>query len=157
LLDAFEAIISQGYDSRLYIYGQISADIESNFLEKVRSNTRVHYEGTYQQDDLSEILSRMHVLVFPSYYPGEGQPGVLLDALFNNMPVVCTDWRFNDELVENNINGFLVPPRNVEKLSQAMLAYIIDRKLIHEHSHKSGKMFSRHDYALIRQKINRLI
>lgn len=68
--------------------------------------------------DMPAVLASASVVVLPSY--GEGLPKVLLEAAAIARPVVTTDVRGCREIVQDGVNGFLVPPRDSEKLAQAI-------------------------------------
>ena len=70
--------------------------------------------------EVRPLLARFDALLFPSYYPGEGYPGVIIEALQSGMPVVTTYWRSLPELIVQDANGILVEPRDPDGLFRAM-------------------------------------
>lgn len=64
-------------------------------------------------------LRAADVFCFPSYYPHEGQPAVLLEALAHDLPIVTTRWR---GIPENLPTQFvqLVEPRAPEQIAAAL-------------------------------------
>jgi glycosyltransferase involved in cell wall biosynthesis len=69
--------------------------------------------------DVRPCLASAHVFVLPSYYR-EGLPRTILEALATGRPVITTDMPGCREPIEQGRNGFLVPPRDVDALSNAM-------------------------------------
>jgi len=67
-------------------------------------------------------------LLFPTYWQGEGIPGVVLEAFQAGLPVITTDWRSIPELVDDSC-GILVPPRDVDALEAAMQQLVSDSEL----------------------------
>ena len=65
------------------------------------------------------------VFVLPSAYR-EGIPRVLLEAASMGLPIVTTDSPGCRDVVEDGVNGLLVPVRDVSSLSQA-IRYLIER------------------------------
>jgi glycosyltransferase involved in cell wall biosynthesis len=51
----------------------------------------------------------------------EGMPIVLLEAAAAGLPIVATRVGGNQEVVQHEETGFLVPPRDPEALAEAML------------------------------------
>ncbi len=71
-------------------------------------------EESYQK------LSEYSCMLFPTYWRGEGFPGVIIDAFIAGLPVIATDWNMNIELVRENETGLIVPIKNSRLLAKAM-------------------------------------
>ena len=74
-------------------------------------------------------LAKSSVYVLPSYYR-EGVPRSIQEAMAMGRAVITTDAPGCRETVVDKVNGFLVPVRNVEKLSVAMLRFVEQHHLI---------------------------
>jgi len=70
-------------------------------------------------DDPRPYYSVMDVFALPSL--SEGLPNVVLEAMAMEKPIIATDVGGNRDLVEDGLNGYLVPPRNVDLLAQRVL------------------------------------
>jgi len=66
-------------------------------------------------------------MIFPTYWKGEGFPGVLVDAFVAGLPVIASDWNMNTEVIRHNQNGLVIPPKDSEALAYAM-RYLIESK-----------------------------
>jgi glycosyltransferase involved in cell wall biosynthesis len=53
-------------------------------------------------------LRNYDALIFPSYYQGEGHPGVLVEAMMAGLPIITTQFRSIPELVQDGVNGLLM-------------------------------------------------
>lgn len=71
------------------------------------------------------ILSNYDCFLFPTVYPGEGFPGVFIDASISGLPVIASNWNMNSEIIIDGKNGIIVEPNSIENLTMAM-AYMID-------------------------------
>lgn len=80
----------------------------------------IEYLG--QLPSLHQALATSSVFVLPSYH--EGIPRAALEALATGRPIVTTHAPGCKEVVEENINGYIVPIKNVEKLVEAMEHFI---------------------------------
>ena len=80
-------------------------------------------------DDVRGALENCSVYVLPSYYR-EGTPRSILEALSIGRPVITTDAPGCRETVEDGVNGFLVPPRDVNALAAAMEQFLTRPDLI---------------------------
>jgi len=74
--------------------------------EAEASGVRAHFVG--YQTDTPPYYSLMDVLVLPSFF--EGLPGVVLEAMAMQKPVIATNVGGTADLVSNDENGFLVSP-----------------------------------------------
>lgn len=76
------------------------------------------------RQDIPDIFRQMEFLVLPSLT--EGLPNVVLEAFSLSKAVIATDVGGVSELVKDNNNGFLIPPKNpvqmAEKIIQLMLS-----------------------------------
>src|SRR5664280_1985730 len=68
---------------------------------------RVELLGMQSRDELRTTLQRAQALVLPSYR--EGVPRSVIEALAAGRPAVVTDIRGCRELVQDGVNGFVVP------------------------------------------------
>lgn len=74
-------------------------------------------------DDVRLHMAAADCVVLPTYYP-EGTPRTLLEAAAMAKPLIATDVAGCRQIVDHGVNGFLVPPRDPERLAQAMLDVI---------------------------------
>jgi glycosyltransferase involved in cell wall biosynthesis len=77
----------------------------------------VNYLGV--SDSVVDYLRLADCVVLPSYYR-EGMPRCLLEAASVGKPIITTDWIGCREVVDDNVNGFLCEPRNVNDLKAKM-------------------------------------
>lgn len=77
------------------------------------------------RSDIPAVLAVSEVFVLPSSYR-EGIPRVLLEAASMGLPIVTTDTPGCNEVVENEVNGLLVPARDANALARAILRLIAD-------------------------------
>jgi glycosyltransferase involved in cell wall biosynthesis len=73
-------------------------------------------------------LEQTSVFVLPSYR--EGLPRSTQEAMAMAKPIITTDVPGCRDTVTNNVNGFLIPARNADALTQAMLKFIENPELI---------------------------
>ncbi len=70
-------------------------------------------------DAIEELIAVATMVVLPSYYP-EGVPRILLEAAAMGIPIVATDVPGCREVVDHNVNGLLVPPKDPLALADAI-------------------------------------
>ena len=95
LLDLSDAVKSIGSDVKVHLYGPLE---QPQLLALLSSN--IEYCGVIQPDKIADCISQYRALVLPTYYPGEGYPGVILEAYAVALPVITTKWRCIPEIVD---------------------------------------------------------
>ena len=94
----------------------------------------VSYLGV--REDVPALLALADIFVLPTYYR-EGVPRVLLEAAAAGTVTVTTDMPGCREVVINEQSGIVVPPRDVNALTEAIIRLIAsptDRQRYCEHA-----------------------
>lgn len=89
--------------------------------------------------DVATALRDKHVFVLPTWYR-EGVPHATLEALSMGRAIITTDSVGARETVRGGKNGFLVPPRDVQTVVQAMEQYLADPALAVRHGEESRRL-----------------
>ncbi len=114
----------QGYKGQYSIdfYGSKDASFAQEFEQMVSENESLDYKGYMDltSDAGYELLSSYDMMLFPTYWHGEGFPGVVLDANIAGVPIIATDWNLNTEVIEDNITGIIIPTHNSDVLFETM-------------------------------------
>ena len=69
--------------------------------------------------DMPALLSMSDVVVLPTVYP-EGIPRVVIEAAAMARPVVATDIPGVRAIIDHEVNGLVIPPRDAESLASAV-------------------------------------
>jgi glycosyltransferase involved in cell wall biosynthesis len=102
--------------------------------------------------DVRPYFAQTSVYVLPSYR--EGVPRSTQEAMAMARPVITTDAPGCRETVIDGVNGFLVPPRDVDALVRAMERFILQPDLIIQMGQASRKLAEeRFDVHKINQRI----
>lgn len=93
----------------LDIYGQVDG-AQTEWFESLQKEfpSYIRYGGLVSFDKSVDVLKDYFALLFPTYYEGEGFAGTLIDAYSAGVPVIASDWKYNAELVNENV-GFVYP------------------------------------------------
>jgi len=102
--------------------------------------------------DVRPWIAKCSVFVLPSYR--EGTPRSVLEAMSMGRAIITSDAPGCRETVENGVNGFLVPPRTVEPLADAMREFLKKPALITTMGEESRQRVER-DYDV--HKVNKVI
>lgn len=125
LIKACHILAERGRDFKCYIVGQ---GPEEPMLRELIAQWglagQVHLLGAMPQERVREWLQRADIFVLPCVVANDGDqdgiPVVLLEAMAMKIPVVSTSLSGIPELVENGINGLLVPPADGVALAEAI-------------------------------------
>lgn len=105
-------------------------------------------------------LKAFDLFILPSLK--EGLPYTLIEAMHAGVPIVATHVGGIPDLIENNTNGIVVPPKNSEALARGIKQLIADKKLRGQFAKESAKKVStkfsfeamiRHTIALYQQQL----
>ncbi len=117
--DAVKAVMTVnkdlGYQAfSLDIYGQVD-DLQTEWFDSLQKlfPNYIRYGGLIPFDKSVDVLKEYFALLFPTYYEGEGFAGTLIDAYSAGVPVIASDWKYNSEIVNENV-GYTYPARNEE-------------------------------------------
>jgi glycosyltransferase involved in cell wall biosynthesis len=96
-------------------------------VNELRLTSRVTFCGWVGKNQIVECYQHADVFVLPSLY--EGMPNVVLEAMACGLPIVATNIAGSNELVEDGVNGFLVPVRDSAALAEGLHALAQDASL----------------------------
>ncbi len=128
LVSAFNELNLKNRNCKLIIVGKIENEkdpISKITMGIIKKNKNILLTGF--KNDVRPYLSIANCFVFPSYR--EGFPNALMQAGAMDLPCIATNINGCNEIIQDNINGFLIPPKNIDALVKAMQK-IMDKKLI---------------------------
>ncbi|MFM7406068.1 MAG: glycosyltransferase family 4 protein [Cuspidothrix sp.] len=107
-------------NSELLIIGGVSTRGLKKFMTEILSkhpNIKQEF-WNFSQDNPTKVFGKSSVLVLPSVEDGFGL--VALEAMACGLPVVVTSNCGAADVVNNSINGFIAPPRDVETMANQL-------------------------------------
>jgi len=108
-------------------------DIEAIFAGSwMDQNTRIEFEkilnenfdlpiniiGPVYEQAKYDLLLSSDIFIFPTYYPAEGHPWVIVEAMAAGLPIITTDQGAITESVIDGVNGFIVEKRNPRQIAE---------------------------------------
>lgn len=122
ILEAARRLNQEGLADRFSVsyYGKIEPGYDS-FLSNVDQIENVEYKGflDLQEKESYDTLAAYDVMLFPTYWEGEGFAGIFIDAFIAGLPVICSDWNCNKDFINDEL-GKVIPVHDVDALSSAM-------------------------------------
>src|SRR5262249_45685351 len=96
-------------------------------IQALNVSHEVVMTGRLNQDQVLARCQTVDAFAMASF--AEGIPVVLMEAMAMEIPCVSTWVNGIPELIENGVNGLLVPPSNVEEFTAAMRRMIEEPEL----------------------------
>lgn len=113
---------NEGYSSKFVIdfYGKID-DCYDSFLLEISSAKNVNYNGFLDLTNKKgyDVLSGYDLMLFPTYWDGEGFPGIVIDAYIAGLPIIASNWNCNEEVITDK-TGVIIPHHDEDALYHAM-------------------------------------
>ncbi|MDN3954744.1 glycosyltransferase family 4 protein [Sporolactobacillus laevolacticus] len=124
-------------------YDENPTSINKNELDRYISQNVILYQG--QVKDVRPYIRNASIFVLPSYHR-EGVPHVILEAMSMGRSILTTTAIGCRETVKEGINGFMIPPKDVEALVEKMIWFI-------EHYDKVSQM-GKESYLYCKEKFD---
>lgn len=133
--DAVEAVtmVNDDFGETVFtldIYGPVDEN-QTEWFDKLQTvfPQYVHYCGCVNSDKSVDVLKAYFALLFPTFYDGEGFAGTLIDAFSSGVPVIASDWKYNPEIVHENV-GIIYPTGNIKALADILKNVATNPKVI---------------------------
>lgn len=153
LCEAFDRLSKEYPQARLLLVGwrEDTLDpVSDETLALIDSNPSIDDVGEVWGDDLLAYYAAADCFVLPSYR--EGFPNTVLEAGAMGLPSIVTDINGSREIIVENENGMIVPPRDTDALFVAMRRMIIDdRRRSYMASNARNMIGCRFEQGFVRQ------
>lgn len=121
------------------IYGQCNKE----YYKKISNSFSkyIKYHGEIKPNSIIEYetLSQYDIFLFPTYYPGEGLPGSLIDAYISGLAIIASDWKYAREYIKDGENGIIFEYKNYDDMYNKTLK-MINEKTIQKYKKKSKQI-----------------
>ena len=106
----------------------IGSGPRKKYYEKIIKNKKLesHISLIGRREDLNKILCELDIFILTSSQ--EGMPNVILEAIASKVIVLSTKVDGCKELINNDINGFLVEPNDINEMLRK-INFIINNKI----------------------------
>ncbi|HEY6195372.1 MAG TPA: glycosyltransferase family 4 protein [Candidatus Eisenbacteria bacterium] len=135
LVRACRVLRDLGHAFRCDIVGRPDRDSEAvrRLIEEGKLGETVFVSDALTHDELKELYERCTIFCLPCVVAGDGDmdgiPNVLVEAMAMGIPVVATGVSAIPELIEDGVNGLLVPEKDVPALAGALERLLEDAAL----------------------------
>lgn len=139
LLSAFERLLIVNKKSHLIIVGSEDKGLDpisERSSQVINNKKNIHFVG--KQNDIRSFLNASDALVLPSYREGFGM--VLIEAGAMGLPCITTDISGCNEIIVEKENGVIIPPKDENKLHEAMQYFLDNPEDVERMANNSRKM-----------------
>jgi glycogen synthase len=119
--------------------------------ERIGVGDRLHFVGFVAHERLPAALAHADLLVLPSLYEELGT--VLLEAMQAALPIVASNIGGIPDVIEDGLNGVLVPPGEPEALARAINRLLADRDLACRLSEEAQERAKDHDWEVLAERV----
>lgn len=102
-----------------------------------------------------EVYAALDVLMMPSQV-AEGLPSVILEAMARGIPVVASDIGGIPDVVAHGSSGFLVPPKDPDRLAEAVGTLLSQPTLRQAFAHAALERVKQFDIRITVQRLEKL-
>ena len=149
LLHSFIGLKKKGYRVKLVLVGPYEENRDPlTDWARDQINTDSDIICTGFVEDVRPYLAASDFLAFPSYR--EGFPNVPMQAGAMGLPSIVSDINGCNEIIKNEVNGLIIPPKNIDALSNAIERLLTDRNLYDRLSRNARPMIkNRFEQSLV--------
>ena len=146
LLQSLKMLTSTNY--KLNIYGTL--DLNENNLSLFNNYLRenVCYCGTVKPNEVFDVFHQHDIFVFPTKFPQEGVPGVIVESLLTGTPVLSSNFGQAKSLLCNKKDSLIYNMNDVDDLKNKLGSLLVNKDLrvgLAKNAKKSGYEFT-YDY-----------
>lgn len=153
LVDAFVRLNQEHSNTCLVLVGMLEGNLDPinpATMQMIVNNHAIEYKGAKYDDELLTEYASADCFVMPSYR--EGFPNTVIEAGAMNLPCIVTDINGSREIIEDGVNGLIVPPRDSDALYNAMKKVVTEDGLLDSMASKARPMIaSRFDKSYVQQ------
>lgn len=156
LIEAIPIVLKKYGSNVLFIFLGIgnSGNLKT-ICRKKNINKFVKFLGYVDEQIKIDFIISSDIFVLPSY--AEGLPIAMLEAMAAGLPVISTPVGSIPDVIEDNINGFLIQPGNYLKLAEKIVILSTDKKLRIKMGNKNKqKIIKEYDIEILTNKLEKI-
>ena len=120
LIEACQLLKKQDISFKCHIIGGgIDYKSIADLIRKFNIKDSVYLLGIKSQNEIRDYLQSSDLFVLPSI--SEGIPVAVMEAMAMELPVIAPNITGLPEIIEDGINGYLVPPKNPQALAEKII------------------------------------
>ncbi len=139
------ALLDKGYNIQLDIVGDGNDIMYFQSLVSEEYKDRITFHGWKAAEEIQLLLKKSYIMIFPSIYPEAfGISGI--EAMMQGKPVVGFDVGGVSTWLKHTETGFLVPVKNVKKMTEK-IQFLLDNKTIYAEMCKKARKVALEEFS----------
>jgi len=154
IINCVKRLNDLGYKFIVDFFGALDKDYQ-DFPSRIADVPNISYKGflDVKKNSGYDTLAAYDVLLFPTYWMGEGFPGVVIDAYIAGLPIISSDWNCNEEVVDAE-TGIIIPHHNEDALFEAMKKVLDNEIDLDKMSQECQKRAGQYDNRVVLSEEN---
>jgi glycosyltransferase involved in cell wall biosynthesis len=98
----------------------VNKEQKDEFLKYIKDNgldSCVEYLGVVSGEDKKNLLMKGDLFILPTYYPHEGQPISIIEAMASGMAIITTPHGGIPDVIKEGENGYFVQAQDIQNIS----------------------------------------
>lgn len=116
---------------------------------------RVRWIPSLPHGAMLSLMQQHDVLVFPSLFEGFGL--VITEAMSQGCVVITTDRTIGGDIIDDGLNGVLVPPHSADAIVEAVLRLDGDRDLLAAMATAAQRWCDDNSWSVYREELGRVV
>lgn len=133
LLEACKVLRERGIGFQTSFMGEFASNEFKSCVEEFLKNSGlddcIDFLGVLEGENKWRVFARTDILCFPTFFESESFGLVLIEAFSFEIPVVATNWRGIPSIVDDEIDGYLVPTNDPQAVAEKLEVLIKDPEL----------------------------
>ena len=129
IFDCVKKLNETGYQEKYIVdfYGKIDNNYKANFENQINEFGNTNYKGflNLRANEGYDKLAEYDIMLFPTYWKGEGFAGVFIDTFISGVPMLASDWAHNKQFMEEGKTAIFVPVHDISALKNEMQKCIV--------------------------------
>ena len=150
-IEVLKNLKNQGCDASLCMVGPDSDGSFKEVQEYAKEhNIKVDFTGKLSKEEWTSLSLKYNIFINTTNY--DNTPVSVIEAMALGLPVVSTEVGGMPYLIQNGIDGLLVPPNDADAMIEAILKIKNNKELAQKLAYNARKKVEQFDWSAVRKK-----
>ncbi|MFB4167261.1 glycosyltransferase family 4 protein [Virgibacillus sp. JSM 102003] len=101
-----------------------------NYIKENNLQNYIEYLGVVNGDDKKSLLLEGDIFILPTFYPQEGQPISILEAMSVGMAIITTRHGGIPDVINEEKNGVFIEAQDIQDIAESIIRLVNEPELI---------------------------